>query len=234
VTVEKGHGSRGGTTVTRSAITKRRGGGGADKVCGFLSVAISLRLRKPKQEATSRVENHHRSLFRIYKGPGETRSTLRPNPPRNSKLERETPVPRTTRACTTAAPRTTHLVALTPRQGRRHLWQAKQATLHLRHNDRVKKGAPRHSISYPFSLPLSLSCYRDRERGHFERDPSTRRKRAPSPPTDQRFEGWPLGRVRQPPQSTRAPHPLLVRGSKAGPSEGFDSRLRPPGLRAHY
>jgi hypothetical protein len=28
--------------------------------------------------------------------------------------------------------------------------------------------------------------------------------------------------------------PLLVRGSKAGPSEGFDNRLRPLGLRAHY
>jgi hypothetical protein len=55
-----------------------------------------------------------------------------------------------------------------------------------------------------------------------------------APTTDQRFEGWPLGRVRQPPQSTRAPRPLLVRGSKAGPSEGFDSRLRPLGLRAHY
>jgi hypothetical protein len=27
---------------------------------------------------------------------------------------------------------------------------------------------------------------------------------------------------------------LLIRGSKAGPSEGFDSRLRPHGLRAHY
>jgi hypothetical protein len=70
--------------------------------------------------------------------------------------------------------------------------------------------------------------------GYSERDPSPRRKRAPSPPTDQRFEGWPLGRVRQPPQSTRAPRPLLVRGSKAGPSEGFDSRLRPLGFRAHY
>jgi hypothetical protein len=93
---------------------------------------------------------------------------------------------------------------------------------------------PRHSISYPFPLPLSLSCYRDRERGYSERDPSPRRKRAPSPPTDQRFEGWPLGRVQQPPQSTRAPRPLLVRGSKASPSEGFDSRLRPLGLRAHY
>jgi hypothetical protein len=58
------------------------------------------------------------------------------------------------------------------RQGRRYLWQAKRATLHLRHNDRIKKGAPHRSISYPFPLPLSLSCYRDRERGYSERDPS--------------------------------------------------------------
>jgi hypothetical protein len=28
--------------------------------------------------------------------------------------------------------------------------------------------------------------------------------------------------------------PLLIRGSKAGPSEGFNSRLRALGLRAHY
>jgi hypothetical protein len=110
------------------------------------------------------------------------------------KTMRPCSVPRMARA--TAAPRTTRPVALTPRQGRRHLWQAKRATLHLRHNDRVKKGAPHRSISYPFPLPLSLSCYRDRERGYSERDPSPRRKRAPSPPTDQGFEGWPLGRVR--------------------------------------
>jgi hypothetical protein len=61
---------------------------------------------------------------------------------------------------------------LTSRQGKRHLWQAKQATFHLRHDDRVKKGAPHRLNSYPFLLPLSLSCYRDRERGYFERDPS--------------------------------------------------------------
>ena len=28
--------------------------------------------------------------------------------------------------------------------------------------------------------------------------------------------------------------PLLIRGSKAGPSEGFDSLLKPLGLHAHY
>jgi hypothetical protein len=150
------------------------------------------------------------------------------------KMTHPCPVPRTARACTTAAPRTTRPVALTLRQGRRHHRRAKQATLHLRHNDRVKKGAPRRSNLYPFPLTLSLSCYRDRERGCPKRDPSPRRKRAPSPPTDQRFEGWPLGRVRQSPQSTRALRPLLVRGLKAGPSEGFNTRFRPLGLRAHY
>jgi hypothetical protein len=153
---------------------------------------------------------------------------------RGVKTTRPCSIPRTARAHTTAAPQTTRPVALTLRQDRRHLWQAKQATLHLRHNDRVKKGVPRRSISYPFPPPLSLSCYRDRERGYSERDPSPRRKRALKPPTDQRFEGWPLGRVRQPPQSTQALRLLLIRGSKAGPSEGFDSRLRALGLRAHY
>jgi hypothetical protein len=110
---------------------------------------------------------------------------------------------------------------------------------------------PHRSVSYPFPLPLSPSCYRDRERGYSERDPSPRRKRAPSPPTDQgfegwppskgstaapehsgsapttdqRFEGWPLRRVRQPPQSTRATRPLLIRGSKAGPPKGSTAAL---------
>jgi hypothetical protein len=124
------------------------------------------------------------------------------------KTTRPCYVPQTAHARATAAPQTTHPVALTLRQDGRHLWCAKQATLHLRHNDRVKKGAPHHSISYPFPLPLSLSYNRDRERGYPERDPSPRRKRAPSP--------------------------LLIRGSKASPSEGFNSRLRALGLRAHY
>jgi hypothetical protein len=148
------------------------------------------------------------------------------------KTTRPCSVHRTARAMT--APRATRPIALTPRQGRRHLWQAKRATFHICHDDRVKKGVPCRLNSYPFLLPLSLSCYRDQERGYFERDPSPRRKRAPSPPTDQGFEGWPLGRVRQPPQSTRASSSLLIRGSKASPSKGFDSRPRALGLRAHY
>jgi hypothetical protein len=203
-------------------------------VRGFLFSGYSLRLRKPKQKASSRVKNHRRPPFRVYKDPGGIRSNTSHEPTAKLKLEGKAPVPRTTRARATVGPRTTRPVALTPRQGKRHLWQTKWATFHLCHDDRVKKGAPHRLNSYPFPLPLSLSCYRDRERGYFERDPSPRRKRAPSPPTDQGFEGWPLGRVRQPPQSTQALGSLLIRGSKAGPSEGFDRRLRALGLRAHY
>jgi hypothetical protein len=87
VTVEKGHGSRGGTMVTRSAITKqkrwrRKGLGERFPFSGY-----SLGLRKPKKEASNRAKNRHRSLSQIYKGPGETHSTLHPHPPRDSKLK---------------------------------------------------------------------------------------------------------------------------------------------------
>jgi hypothetical protein len=147
------------------------------------------------------------------------------------KTTRPCSVPRTARAHTTAAPRTTRPVALTLRQDRRHLWQAKQATLHLRHNDRVKKAAPRRSISYPF--PLSLSFYRDRERGYSERDPSPRRKRAPSPLLIRGSKAGPSEGFDSRLRALGHRAPLLIRGSKAGPSEGFDSRLRALGLHAH-
>jgi hypothetical protein len=69
------------------------------------------------------------------------------------KTTRPCSVPRTARARATAAPQTTRPIALTPRRDRRHLWQEKRATLHLRHKDRVKKGAPRHLdfVFFPFS-----------------------------------------------------------------------------------
>jgi hypothetical protein len=81
-------------------------------------------------------------------------------------------VPRTARARATAASRTACPIALTPRRDRRRLWQEKRATLRLRHNDRVRKGTPRHSILCPFPFPLSLSYDRDRERGYPKKDPS--------------------------------------------------------------
>jgi hypothetical protein len=88
VTVEKGHRSRGRMTVTRSAITKRRRWRQSGQGARFSFSGYSLRLRKPKRKASDRVKNRHQSLFRIYKGPGETHSTLRPKPPRNSKTRR--------------------------------------------------------------------------------------------------------------------------------------------------
>jgi hypothetical protein len=62
VTMEKGHGSRDGTTVTRSTITKRRrwrqnGQGTRLSFSGY-----SLRLHKPKREASSRVKTRARPV----------------------------------------------------------------------------------------------------------------------------------------------------------------------------
>jgi hypothetical protein len=125
------------------------------------------------------------------------------------KTTRLCSVPRTARARATAAPRTTRPIALTPWRDRRRLWQEERATLRLRHNDRVKKGTPRHSILYPFPFPLSLSYNRDRERGIPRKGSFSVKENRP-----------------------RAS--LLIRGSKAGPLEGFNSRLRALGLRAHY
>jgi hypothetical protein len=89
------------------------------------------------------------------------------------KTTRPCSVPRTARARTTAAPRTARPVALTPRRERRRLWQGKRATLHLQHNDRVKKGTPRHSISNPFPFFLFLSLTAGTGKGGYpEKDPS--------------------------------------------------------------
>jgi hypothetical protein len=106
-------------------------------------------------------------------------------------------------------PRNTRPVALTLWQGGRHLWQAKQATLHLRHDDRVKK---RYATLFNF-ISLFLFPFLSL---------ATRTGKGDTP------KGI-LLRERSGPRA-----PLLIRGSKAGPSEGFDSRLRALGLRAHY
>jgi hypothetical protein len=91
VTVEKGHGSRGGTMVTRSANTKQKRWRRKRLGERFPFSGYSLGLRKPKREASSRVKNRHQSLSQIYKGPGEIRSTLRPDPPQDSKLKARRP-----------------------------------------------------------------------------------------------------------------------------------------------
>jgi hypothetical protein len=125
------------------------------------------------------------------------------------KTARPCPIPRTTRAHATAGPRTTRPVALTPRRDKRRLWQGKRATLRLRHNDRVKKGTPHHSISYPFPF----SSFSLLQQGPGKGD---------TPKRILLHEG------------NRLRASLLIRGSKAGPSEGFNSRLRARGLHTHY
>jgi hypothetical protein len=126
------------------------------------------------------------------------------------KTTRPCSVPRTAHARTTAAPRTARPVALTPRRERRCLWQGKRATLRLRHNDRVKKGTPRHSISNPFPFFPSFSLL---QQGPGKGD---------TPKRTLLREG------------TRLRASLLIRGSKAGPSEGLNSCLRACGLHTHY
>jgi hypothetical protein len=124
------------------------------------------------------------------------------------KTTRPCSVPRTARTRTTAAPRTTRPIALTLRQGRRHLWQAKQATLTsaIMTASKEVRHVVRFSILFLF---LFLSLATGTGKGY-----------------------TPKGILLHEGSGPRAP--LLIRGSKAGPSEGFDSCLRALGLRAHH
>jgi hypothetical protein len=118
-------------------------------------------------------------------------------------------VPRTARARATAAPRTTRPIALTSRRDRRRLWQGKRATLRLRHNDRVKK---RYAASFDF-VSFSFSSF-----SLFQQGPG----KGDTPKRTLLREG------------NRLRASLLIRGSKTGPSEGFNNRLRARGLHTHY
>jgi hypothetical protein len=69
-----------------------------------------------------------------------------------------------------------------------------RAPFRLRHDDRLKKGAPHCFEISPFflsSLSLSLSP-QGSGKETFRRSPSQQRKRASSPPTDQGFKGCAL------------------------------------------
>jgi hypothetical protein len=81
--------------------------------------------------------------------------------------------------------------------------------LHLRHDGRVKK---RYTTSFNF-ISLFLFSFLSLATGTGRGDP-------------------PKGIILCEGSGPRAL--LLIRGSKAGPSEGFNNRLRPLGLRAHY
>jgi hypothetical protein len=167
VTVEKGHGSRGGMMVTRSAITEQKGwrrkglGGQFPFLQLNLSGCENLRRRREAEQRTVArpspvyIKTKARPIQRLAR----TRRGIQ-------KTKSEMAVPRTARACAMAAPRTARPVALTPRRDRWRLWRGKRATLRLRHNDRVKKKV-RHVIRFRilFLFSLSLSYNRDRERG---------------------------------------------------------------------
>jgi hypothetical protein len=95
------------------------------------------------------------------------------------------------------------------------------------HDDHLKKGAPCCLNLYPFSffsLSLSLAIGIEK-RGYFERILLSEGSGPRALLLIRGSKVAPCG-VQQPPQSTRAPSPLLIRGSKASPSEGFDSRPR--------
>jgi hypothetical protein len=98
-----------------------------------------------------------------------------------------------------------------------------RAPFRLRYDDCLKKGVPHCFEISPFFLSsLFLSLRRDREKGHFE---GVLRSKGYGPRALLLIRGSKVvpRRVRRPPQSTRAPSPLLIRGSKASPSKGFDS-----------
>jgi hypothetical protein len=128
--------------------------------------------------------------------------------PSPTALRRRDRVPFLEKLTHAAAPPTTRPVALTPRQGKRHLWQAKRASFHLRHDDRIKRGVPHHLNSYPFPPPF-LSLATGTGKGDISKGILL-------------CEG----------SGPRAL--LLITGSKAGSSEGFDSRPRALGLQAQY
>ena len=168
------------------------------------------------------MKNRHRAPSRVYEGQGKTVSSTPPGPDAGfEKREAAQPFLETARTRVAAAPPTTRPVALTPRRDTRRFWQEERATLHLRLNNRVRKGTPRRLISYPFLFSsFSISCNRDRERGIPRKGSFSAKEPGSEPPiTDQGFEGWPP-RVQQPPQIAWARHPLLVRGSKASPPKG--------------
>jgi hypothetical protein len=102
--------------------------------------------------------------------------------PHGVKTMRPCSVPRTARARTTATPPTTRPVALTLRQGRRHLWQAKRAMLHLRHNDRVKKRCATSLNFVSFSTPPFSLLQQGPGKGILRKGSFSTKEAGPEPP----------------------------------------------------
>jgi hypothetical protein len=89
------------------------------------------------------------------KSPAGSRPLLKRRESPLPRREDDTPVSRSSNGSHAQRAPCTRPVALTPRQSKRHLWQARRASFCLRHDNCVEKGAPPYLNSYP-SPPLSL------------------------------------------------------------------------------
>jgi hypothetical protein len=108
-------------------------------------------------------------------------------------------------------------------------------TLHLRRNNRAKKGTPRRSISYPFPFSsFSISCNRDRERGIPRKGPFSAKEPGSEPPLLIRGSkaGPPRGSIVA--SDRVGPTPTTGQGFEGQPPEGLHGRLRLLGLHTHY
>jgi hypothetical protein len=124
------------------------------------------------------------------------------------KTARPCSVPRTAHARATAAPRTARPVALIPRRERRRLWRGKRRRFAFAIMTASKE--VRHVIRFRILfLFLFLSL-------------TTGTGKGDTPKRILLHEG------------NRLRASLLIRCSKASPSEGFNSRLRARGLHTHY
>jgi hypothetical protein len=108
-------------------------------------------------------------------------------------------------------------------------------TLHLRRNNRAKKGTPRRSISYPFPFLLFLYLL---QQGPGKGD--TPKRILPREGTRLRASLLIRGLKAGPPKGSTAasdrvgPTPTTGQRFEGRPPEGFHDRLRLLGLRAHY
>jgi hypothetical protein len=93
----------------------------------------------------------------------------------------------------------------------------------------------RHVVRFRILFLLFLSLATGTEKGYTSKGILLRKGSGPRAPL--LIRGSKAGPLEGFDSRLRALGPralLLIRGSKAGPSEGFDSRLKPLGLRAHY
>jgi hypothetical protein len=168
VTVERGHGSRGGMMVTRSAITKLKGMAARRAGRAVLSsLARSLGLRKPKRQAGSGAKNRHRTLSWVYKDQGEDGSNVPPGPDVGFKNAK-----RNGRSSNGSRTRNGRPANYSPRRINSAAGQAAllagaagNASPSPKQPRQKRYAASFGFVSFSLFSSFSISCDRDRERG---------------------------------------------------------------------